>query len=270
MNITPLKLSLVFMVGACFPHFIAAEPATAVVLPAKERFHLFLLAGQSNMAGRGSIGALSPQARAADVRVLALNPALGWRLAMDPVHWDKSSAGAGLGKPFGRQLAERTPGITVGLIPAACGGSSISAWAPGRHFDQTNSYPYDDALTRARAAMQSGVLKAILWHQGESDTDPKNAPHYEQRLTELIARFRTDLQMPNLPFIIGQLGQFEGKPWDAAQKEVNRAQQSVAARLQNVYFVSSAGLTSKDKLHFDTDAQEVLAGRFADAYLKKP
>ena len=30
---------------------------------------------------------------------------------------------------------------------------------------------------------------------------------------DLIERFRTDLEAPGVPFIIGQLGQFEGKPW---------------------------------------------------------
>jgi hypothetical protein len=264
---TPVAFIL-FALGSCLSAFAAPEPAvTAVALPAKTQFHLFLLAGQSNMAGRGSVTALSPQARAIDPRVLALDKTLAWQPAVDPVHWDKSSAGAGLGKPFGKQVAARVPGVVVGLIPTACGGSSISVWAPGQLFDQTNSHPYDDALIRARMAMKSGVLKAILWHQGESDVNAQNAPLYEQRLIELIVRFRTDLQSAELPFIIGQLGQFAGKPWDAWQKEVDRAQQAVATKLKNVFFVSSAGLTSGDKLHFDTTSQQVLAGRFVDAYL---
>lgn len=270
MNFIPSFTACFIMLGLGSTVFAEAAAPESAVPSAKERFYLFLLAGQSNMAGRGAVAALSPEAKAVDGRVLALNRASGWQLAVDPIHWDKSSAGAGLGKPFGKQVAARLPGITVGLIPAACGGSSISVWAPGRHFDQTNSHPYDDALARARQAMRSGVLKAILWHQGESDGDAQNAPLYEQRLTALITRFRADLQMPNLPFIIGQLGQFEGKPWDAGHKEVDRAQQAVAAKLKQVYFVSSAGLTSQDKLHFDTNSQELLAGRFADAYLKKP
>lgn len=258
--------SIMLALGACFSAF--AAPETALILPAKERFYLFLLAGQSNMAGRGSVAALSQAQRAPDARVLALNKALEWQFAVDPIHWDKSSAGAGLGKPMGKHIAARVPGAVVGLIPAACGGSSLSVWSPGKLFDQTNSHPYDDAITRARVAMRAGVLKAILWHQGESDANPQNAPLYEQKLTELITRFRADLQMPRLPFIIGQLGQFPGKPWDASQKEVDRAQRAVAAKMDRVYFVSSEGLKSEDKLHFDTPSQEILAERFVDVYLK--
>jgi Carbohydrate esterase, sialic acid-specific acetylesterase len=261
MNIVIRRVLPLFIAGIFMSNAAHASPVQD-----KEHFHLFLLAGQSNMAGRGAVKALGSEARAADPRVLALNRSLEWQPAVDPIHWDKSSAGAGLGKPFGKQIAALAPGITVGLIPAACGGSSISVWAPGRHFDQTDSHPYDDALARARHAMKSGSLKAILWHQGESDTDPQNAPLYEQRLTELIARFRADLQMPELPFIIGQLGRFDGKPWNAGQAEVDRAQQAVAAKVNNVHFVGSQGLTSEDNLHFDTASQKVLAARFAVAY----
>ena len=46
---------------------------------------------------------------------------------------------------------------------------------------------YDDMLERARVAKQAGVMKGILWHQGESDL--KNVG-YGKRLTELIERLR--------------------------------------------------------------------------------
>lgn len=265
-----LRLVSVALLGCGFSVAFAApeSKAAAVTPPAKERFLLFLLAGQSNMAGRGGLHTLSPEARAPEPRVLALNRAGEWQVASDPIHWDKPTAGAGLGKPFGEAIVAAQPGVTVGLIPAACGGSSVAVWAPGKFFDQTNSKPYDDALARVRAAMKVGTLKAILWHQGESDSTPENAPIYEKRLEELIRRFRTDLGMPELPFIIGQLGRFEGKTWDEPAEEVNRAQEAVARRLRKVFFVSSEGLTSADKLHFDAASLEVFAKRYAATYAR--
>lgn len=250
-------------VGLAATSLSAASP----VPTAKTDFHLFLLAGQSNMAGRGHVRDLTTAEAAPGLRILSLNTKLAWQPAVDPLHWDKREAGVGPGMFFARAITAKSPGITVGLIPTACGGSPISAWEPGKYFDQTKSHPYDDALARARRAMKDGTLKAILWHQGESDASPQNAPLYEKRLVDLIARFRADLNAPELPFIIGQLGQFPAKPWDAHRTEIDRAHQAVAAAVKNVRYISSEDLGSiGDNLHFNTSANRLLGQRYADAY----
>ncbi|HEX5398929.1 MAG TPA: sialate O-acetylesterase [Verrucomicrobiae bacterium] len=232
----------------------------------KETFHVFLLAGQSNMAGRGEIEA---EDRQPHPRVLMLSKDGVWQPAVDPIHYDKPSAGVGPGRTFGMVLAEADTNTTIGLIPAACGGSPISTWEPGAYFDQTDSHPYDDAIQRAKLAMKQGTLKGILWHQGESDAEEKLAPVYKARLEQLIVRFRKDLDSPDLPFIMGQLGQFEGAPWTQYTRMVNDAQIEVAQEMEQVEFVSSDGLASKgDHLHFDTGSQHEFGKRYAAAYLK--
>lgn len=243
----------------------AADPTESTPLPAKENFHLFLLAGQSNMAGRGKV---DEEGRTANPRILSLGIEGKWLPAVDPLHWDKPTvAGAGIGKPFAEIIVAENPAITVGLIPAACGGSPIAAWQPGKYYAGTKSNPYDDAIARAKRAIQDGTLKAILWHQGENDADPKNAPEYEKRLEELIVRFRTELHAPDLPFVIGQLGRFPGAPWTADREAVNAAHQAVAKRVKNVRFVSSEGLDSKgDNLHFNTQSLRTFAKGYAAAY----
>jgi hypothetical protein len=242
--------------------FLFADPA----LPAPEKFHLFLLAGQSNMAGRGALDAETAKAHP---RVLKWTADNQWAPAVDPLHWDKAGAGAGLAKPFAEIVVEKDPTLTIGLIPTACGGSPISSWTPGGYHDQTKSHPYDDCLARAKAAMQNGTLKAILWHQGESDATPKSAAVYEEKLRELIARFRKDLGQPELPVFIGQLGQFPDRPWNESQAAVDQAHQNVAESVPHVYFISSEGLLSKgDNLHFSTEALREFGKRYADAYLK--
>lgn len=241
----------------------AAEPLTPA-LPAKENFHLFLLAGQSNMAGRGKLDAAG---QTPHPRVWSLRQNLQWAPAIDPLHWDKPSAGTGLGKPFAEYVAARFPGVSVGLIPAACGGSPVSAWMPGVFFNQTQSHPYDDAIARTRRALEAGTLKAILWHQGESDCNAKDAPEYEKRLEALILRFRTEFQNPDLPFLIGQLGQFEGKPWNTDAVAVDTAHYALSRRLKHVGFVSMANPKSiGDKLHFDTETLRVFGRFYAETY----
>lgn len=246
--------------------FLAAPTWSAeVVLPAKSNFEIFILAGQSNMAGRGK---LDDESRQPKPRIFALNKDGQWQPAVDPLHWDKPAAGTGIGRPFAEIIAARFPSDSIGLVPTACGGSPISTWSPGQSWKQTNSNPWDDAIARARRAMQDGTVKAILWHQGESDSTEKDAPLYAQRLEDLITRFRTELGVPDLPFIIGQIGRFPAKPWDAHREAVDAAQRAVAKKMKKVRFVPAENLTSiGDSLHFDTPSLRVFGKGYADAYL---
>jgi hypothetical protein len=122
---------------------------------------------------------------------------------------------------------------------------------------------------RARAALRDGRLRAILWHQGESDATPERSVMYEAKLRALIARFRADLAVPNVPFIIGQLGQFPGRPWTDATRRIDAAHRTIAATMPNVAYVSSDGLRDKgDALHFDAASARELGRRYAEAFAR--
>ena len=62
-------------------------------MPEREKFHLFLLVGQSNMAGRGAV---TEEDRNPDPRVLMLTRDRAWIPAADPLHFDKPKI-AGVG-----------------------------------------------------------------------------------------------------------------------------------------------------------------------------
>ncbi|WP_425614151.1 sialate O-acetylesterase [Anatilimnocola sp. NA78] len=239
--------------------------ADAVPLPAKEKFHLFLLVGQSNMAGRGKVEAEDKQPAP---RVLMLNKEGDWVPAVDPLHFDKSAAGVGLGKTFGKLIAEANPDVTIGLIPCAVGGSPIDSWKPGVLYKPTNSHPWDDAIRRAKLAQEKGVLKGMLWHQGESDCSAKAAPAYAEKLQSLVAAFRKELNA-DVPFLVGQLGQFDEVPWDDNRKLVDQAHRELPKHVTNSAFVPSDGLKHKgDKVHFDSAGLREFGKRYAEAYLK--
>lgn len=240
--------------------------AQSVALPPKESFHLYLLVGQSNMAGRGTV---TPADTVPSERVLMLNKAGQWVPAVDPMHFDKPVAGVGLGRTFALTVAAKTPGVTIGLIPCAVGGSPLDVWVPGAFYEPTKSHPWDDALRRARQALAAGTLKGILWHQGESDATPTLAPAYEGKLHDLIARLRRELNAPTVPFIAGQLGKFPDAPWDDARTRIDRVHRDLPAKVPRTAFVSSEGLQHKgDKVHFDADSYRTLGLRYAEAYLK--
>lgn len=246
---------------------VRAEPGSPVQLPARDKFHLFLLVGQSNMAGRGTV---SEEDRTPHPRVLMLDKENHWVPAVDPLHFDKPAVvGTGLGKTFALEVAQANPDITIGLIPCAVGGSPIAAWEPGAYYEPTKSHPWDDCLARTRLALQAGTLKGILWHQGESDSNDALAGVYESKLHELISRFRTELHAPDVPFIAGQMGQFPERPWDDAKRTVDAAQRSLPLKVPHTAFVTSDGLSHRgDQVHFDSAGYHELGKRYAAAYFQ--
>jgi hypothetical protein len=241
-----------------------AEP---LGLRAKEHFHLFLLLGQSNMAGRGTPEMVD---REPNPRVLMFTRENCWVAATEPMHFDRSAAGVGPGRSFGVRIAERFPGITVGLVPCAVGASAIESWRPGILHAATKKHPWDDALRRAKLALRDGTLKGILWHQGESDAKGMElARAYEARLHDLIRRLREELHAHDVPFIAGQLGKFPDAPWDDARKLVDTAHQALPRKVPHTAFVSAEGLQHRgDKVHFDSPSYRELGSRYAEAFFR--
>jgi len=214
---------------------------------------LFLLIGQSNMAGRGQV---TPADQQTNPRIFMLDRANTWVPARDPVHFDKPKiAGVGLCSEFARCVAASDPQAKVGLVPCAFGGTSLDQWKPG-------SALYTNAVARMRVALQSGRLQAILWHQGEADSGPAKTATYPARFSAMIAQLRQDLNAPDVPVIVGELGRYhEGyAKFDAMLPQVTHAVPRSA-------LVSSEGLgANKDNVHFNRDALIEFGKRFFKAY----
>jgi len=247
------------------------EPAPILCTPAtppadKSKFEIFLLVGQSNMAGRAPLTAAD---RVADPRVLVLNRLDQWGSQGEPLHYDKPKAlGVGPGFTFAKLLADKEAGVTIGLVPCAFGGTSLGQWDPR---SKNLLYPpdnlYNNAIRRAKIALQSGTLAGILWHQGESDAG-KGADTYAARLAKLAAQFRKDLNAPDVPFILGEIGYFNYTTHPFA-KIINQQIDTLPALVSQSAVASADGLKDKgDHLHFDNASQKELARRFLDAFLK--
>jgi len=232
--------------------------AQSVKLPAKRKIHLYLLMGQSNMAGRGAIEA---EDRTPNPRVLTFTTNGTWEIAVEPVTHDKPKAlGVGPGLAFGKAMAETHPGVTIGLVPCAVGGTPLSRWERGNDL-------YSNATARAKLAMKSGTLKGILWHQGESDSKPGLAETYGDRLAQMIQDIRADLNSPALPFVAGQLGEFLFTRQATNITEarlVNDTLAGIPGRVPHTGCALSNGLTHKgDQVHFDASSQRKLGQRYA-------
>jgi hypothetical protein len=231
---------------------------------APRNLELFLLIGQSNMAGRGAI-------EAGDRDVLpgiwAQAKDLSWKPAVDPLHYDKPEiAAAGLGRSFAKALTAARPSSSIGLIPAAFGGSALDEWKPG-------SLHYTEAIRRTRAALRDGHLRGILWHQGEADAKDENlARSYLQRFEAFIRQLRADLGAPDVPVIVGELGRFyRNRPNGGAKfaEVVNAQLKHIPDSVPHSAFVSSEGLIDKgDATHFDTRSLHEFGDRYAAAFLR--
>lgn len=241
------------------------EPAALPEIPTdRDRLHVYLLMGQSNMAGRGPLDAFSRQEHP---RVRVFTEDQRWVAAREPLHWDKPTAGAGLGLTFAIAMAEVSPDTVIGLVPCAVGGTPLVRWEKGGDL-------YARAVARAREAIRYGTLSGVLWHQGENDTGNRtDAETYADRCARMLSNLRADLGMPSLPVVVGELGRFlpeedqDGQPifW----RVVNDQLHLLPVRLQHVAVVSSEGLTALDDgIHFDTPSLREFGRRYAAAMLR--
>lgn len=219
----------------------------------KENLHIYLLIGQSNMAGRAP---LTEEGAGIIERCYLLNADDQWEPAKNPfnrystIRKGLGMQKLGLGYSFAKAMLEANPEISIGLVVNAKGGSPIKDWGPKSQF-------YREARRRAKKAAASGALKGILWHQGESDAGKPDG--YLDQLMDLIANLRGFLDMPELPFVAGQVHDVPA---------INAQIANLPERVHASGFVSSEGLATMDRWHFDTPSVKRLGRRYAEEMLK--
>lgn len=192
-------------------HYYVKNPCSDNAAASSQDKSIFILAGQSNMAGRGGVRNFAvwdryiPPESQPNPKILRLNANLTWEVAQEPIHKDidvTKVCGIGPGMPFANSLLEKDASNigVVGLVPCAIGATNISQWTKGR---SDEGGLYDQLIRRARAAVEGGgVIRAMLWYQGEGDSDKlENAESYKGRLDKFFTDVRTDLKLPTLPII---------------------------------------------------------------------
>ncbi|KAI3767453.1 hypothetical protein L2E82_17579 [Cichorium intybus] len=226
---------------------------------------IFLLAGQSNMAGRGGVvndkwdGYVPPQS-SPNPAILRLSADLNWQPATEPLHRDIDyfrACGVGPGMAFANSLLQQDSSIgVVGLVPCAVGGTNITEWGRGGEL-------YNQLIRRAEAALQGGgVIRGLLWYQGESDTvNRDDAVLYQRRLERFFDHVRADLLLPTLPIIQVALASGAG-PYIERVREAQ-----LGMWLVNLRTVDAKGLgLEPDRLHLTTTSQVTLGEMLAQAF----
>lgn len=220
---------------------------------------IFLLMGQSNMAGRGL---LEDVETIRDERIHVFQDGV-WTVAEEPLHHDRPTAGIGLAMSFARAVLEANPRTDIGLVPRAVGSTSLERWMPGADL-------YEGAMAAARKAAEDGTIKAVLWHQGEHDSKSEtDASSYGRRFTGMATTLREQLGTPSLPVILGELGGYLSKRPDFPHyRTVNAELRKIPGTLPYSAFVDAEGLTDKgDDLHYDARSLRIFGERYAAEYL---
>lgn len=218
---------------------------------------IYVMAGQSNMAGRGQVAGTDTPAIA---RLLELSADSHFVLKQEPnMLFQGWLAGLDCGRSFGEALLPRLqPREDIGLVQCSVSSTSITEWLG----DSTHGVPiYSSMLARSRVAMRSGTLKAVLWMQGESDAMDQDAKYfYADELETFIRRYRNDAGA-EVPFIIGLLPSWCRYPF---ARDIDSCIRQVAARVPGVYLVQTDDLAPKsDSIHLDASGQRELGRRMA-------
>lgn len=244
---------------ANFPSVVEPVP-----LPRKkENIWVFILAGQSNMAGRGLV---EPSDTIPDSRILSISPTGELIYAKEPLHfYEPNLQGLDCGLSFARTLIRHIPdSVKILLIPTAVGGSAIGQWVNDSTF--RNVPLLTNFNEKVEIASRYGVIKGILWHQGESDSKPDRLKVHAQQLNKLFTHFRSKIKNNSLPIFIGGIGPFQTGEGHIKMNEVLKKYTETDP---HAYWVPAHDLTDKgDGVHFDGASLRELGRRYAETYRK--
>lgn len=246
-----------------------------------DTLHVFVLAGQSNMSGRGQPlkGEITPRIKqfGSTRRVIEDAPI---RLDMHD-----NALGTSPGRFFAEQYIATQPArVGVLLVPTAHGGTGFKGspespdpgrtWTKGAASDPANAL-YEksvaqavEAIAAAKAAGYHPILKGVLWHQGETNSLTPPA-EYQARLDALIADYRADLDDPHLPFILGRMAP-EGTDLSADRGLIDQVHVATPSRVPRTGFADATrdGHNPGDTTHFSTLGTRHLGDTYVTGYIQ--
>jgi len=245
---------------------------------------VFLCFGQSNMEGFPGIEQQDQGPVDQRFQMLAAVdfPKQGrtkghWYPAVPPLC--RPSAGLGPADYFGRTLVSNLPPhVKVGVVNVSIGGCKIelfekdtfqsyAATAPKWMTNTIATYsgnPYQHLVEMAKLAQKDGVIKGILLHQGESNTNDKEWPNkvkgiYDNLLKDL------NLKAGEVPLIAGELVNADQQ---GACASMNKIIGDLPKTIPTAHVVSSEGCAGRpDRLHFTPAGYRELGKRYAEKML---
>lgn len=263
-----------FLFGAAL-----AVSAISVFAEPDPNFHIYIAFGQSNMEGQATVIEANKVPNE-NFQVLAsmtcqnMGRTLGeWAVAIPPLF--HCYTGLSPADYFGKTMADSLPGIKIGVIPVAVAGTSIKlfdkdqyasylptteSWLQSKAADYGGN-PYGRIIDLAKEAQKVGVIKGILFHQGETDGYSDSWGYtvkkvYEDMLNDL------GLSADTVPFFAGEV--LQGGQCAGANSQIN----ALPNKIPTAHVVSSTGCAGgSDNLHFNNEGYQLLGKRYAEKML---
>ena len=260
-----------------------------------------LLAGQSNMAGAGNYDkldtAIQKRIEKASNRVsLIFN---GKKVAPLSAYKNKPTEKYNFTKRFGPELllgltlAEKYPNKEFLFIKRSQGGTALyGAWNPNWSVEKAKAVEkkkkqnlklYQMHISDIKQGLSSlknegkkYKIVGFIWMQGENDAARKiSATTYQSNLENLINSYRSEFNVPKLPFITGQINSNYGKYKNIGPGVVRNAMQEVANKFNNVAVIETSMDRSwsdfpkhSDNVHYNAEGQKRLGIAFANRLIK--
>jgi hypothetical protein len=241
-------------------------------------FYIFLCFGQSNMEGNARF---EPQDTIVDNRFQVMEaidcPNLGrkkgnWYTAVPPLC--RCHTGLTPADYFGRTMIANLPkNVRVGVINVSIGGCKIELFdkdnyqtyiqtAPSWMLGMIKEYdgnPYGRLVEMAKLTKKDGVIKGILLHQGESNT---NDTLWTKKVKIVYDNLIKDLELDpkNVPLLAGELVNTDQ---GGACASMNSIIATLPQTIPNSYVIPSVGCTGiPDHLHFNAEGYRKLGKRY--------
>ena len=266
----------------------SVRPAGELV-PADDKTvaNVFVLAGQSNMAGADS-EVLDPagfqQTQADRATRFTMAPVLDGAESKQYVPWGeirghqaKNRLVHGPEVGFARSLhAAGWRNVFIIKVHANFGREVPSwPWAErGKLFNPWTKF-VDERLAELKAQGHSYRVRGFLWHQGIDDAiHGKLAAEYERNLTDLIGVLRKRYKTDQAPFVLARsvnsrIAQPRPDPKNnSPMSVVRRAQVKVGETVSNAAWIDVDDQPNVNTHHFSAAGQLVIGHRFGKAFLE--
>ncbi len=279
-----MKTTLLLLIPIIVLFFSATLCAQGTV-ESDPDFHIYLCFGQSNMEGNAAIAPSDYTGVDDRFQVMTVSPSdfdhlnrtVGnWYTAVPPLcRWDTGLTPADY---FGRTMVEHQPdSIKVGVIVVAIGGSGIDAFDRDNYvqyyqnadawqkslMDIYGGNPYARLIEMAKQAQQSGVIKGILLHQGETNNGQSDWPLKVQKIYNNILE-DLDIEPNSIPLLAGEmLHQDQG----GICYGMNDIIATLPDYIPNSHVISSEGCPGTDDFHFTTEGARELGSRYGTQML---
>lgn len=267
-NVISFKKTMLVIATLLVSHSVFSQP--------DEKFHIYLAFGQSNMEGQGE---LIPEDKVSNARIKVLQgftcPNLArsygqWYTAEPPLFgcWGR----LGVADYFARTMLENSAkDITIGIVPTAVGGSDIALFQKSAPIGKGRAGPekvpanfnggYAWLLDLAKKSQQVGVIKGIIFHQGETNT---NDSKWKYKVLEIVNDLRADLNLADVPFLSGEL-LYQNLNGCCGSHNSEIAQ--LSSIITNAHVVSAKGLDGVDVAHFSAASYREFGRRYANIML---